>query len=198
MIDLSIVIVNWNTKRLLCDCIESIIEKTKINNYEIIVVDNASTDDSVGEVKQKFPDVKIIENNENVGFAKANNIGITMSKGEYICLSNTDIKLLNNALDRMYLFLKKNNNVGMVLPKLYDGNLEISRCCRNFPSLFNLFCEAVYIYKIFPFNVFLPGREKPYKFYKNLASVDTVPLCFTMIKHSAIQEVGLLDENYFF
>lgn len=197
-IDLSIVILNWNTKQLLLDCIESIITETKKCSYEIIVVDNASIDDSVSAVKDKYPNVKLIRNTKNEGFARGNNIGISQCRGRYICLSNTDIKVLDHALDRMYLFMQNHPRVGMVLPKLYDGQMRISLCCRDFPSLRNLLFEALFFDKLYPLNIIFKGRSKPPSFYRQTGNVDTVPLCFTMVKSKSIKNVGMLDERFFF
>ena len=112
MIDVSIIIVNWNTRKLLLECIKSIITQECRRSYEIIVVDNASNDDSVEAVKKQYPDIKVIVNKKNEGFARANNIGIKNCSGRYVLLSNTDIKVLDNAVDKMIEFMDANENIG--------------------------------------------------------------------------------------
>jgi GT2 family glycosyltransferase len=96
--DVSIVIVNWNVRDLLRDCITSIYEETEEISFEIIVVDNASSDGSVDMIKKEFPQIKLIKNKENVGFSKANNQAIKLSKGKYILMLNPDTVVLEGAI----------------------------------------------------------------------------------------------------
>lgn len=197
MTEISIIIVNWNTEKLLLDCIASIKRETKKRKLEIIVVDNASSDNSVKSVKNKYKDVIVIENTANVGFAKANNQGIAQSKGKYICLSNTDIIVLDNALERMFTFMENNPDAGAVLPKCLDNSLAIRRCCRRFPSLRYAFNQAFYLNKIFPKISFFNNEDLPESFYACTAQVDTVPCCFILVRRDALNQVGLLDERFF-
>jgi hypothetical protein len=198
MIDISIVIVNWNTADLLKNCISSIINETNNCTFEIIVVDNGSIDNSCLLIEKNFPTVKIIKNERNEGFARANNIGMKECKGEYICLSNTDIIVMDNALLRMKTYLDKNSDIGVLLPKCYDGEMNISLCCRDFPTVRNLICEALYFDRIFPNIQFLRGRSKDLSFHKKNRSVETIPLCFTLFRAQSIKSMGYLDENFFF
>src|SRR3989344_8809750 len=99
--DLSVIIVNWNTKKLLENCLASIFKFTEDVNFEVIVVDNGSEDDSPKLVKEKFPQVKLIPNKENLGFTKANNQGIKISKGKYILLLNSDTYLIENSFRKL-------------------------------------------------------------------------------------------------
>lgn len=197
MIDISIVIVNWNTKKLLLDCIESLKKETKECKIEIIVVDNASSDRSVEAIKKRFPDVYIIENHNNLGFARANNLGISLSKGKYICLSNTDIIALDNVIDRMYSYMEKNLDIGAMLPMCLDEELKIDQCCRRFPSLRLHMNEALYLDKFFPKIKFFQGRALPLSFYNSTGDVNSVPCCFIIVRRKAIDGVGLLDERFF-
>lgn len=197
-IDVSIIIVNWNTQQLLVDCIKSIKKKTQKIQYEIIVVDNASDDDSVATIERKYPEIKVIQNGKNEGFARANNIGITHSNGRYILLSNTDIKILDNVIDRMAQYMDTHHGIGGVLPRCIDGNKKLRRCCRDLPSLWNIFCEAFYLDKIFPdINIFR-GRALPESFYRLTGIAETMPCCFMMIPREVIEKVGNLDERFFF
>lgn len=197
MIDVSIVIVNWNTQKLLLDCIASLINETKLCNIEIIVVDNASSDNSIKAVREKYPDVHVIENNKNLGFAKANNIGIKKCKGKYICLSNTDIIVLDNALDRMFAYLEKHTDIGALLPVCLNKEMEIDQCCRRFPGLRLQINEALYLDKLLPKIKIFQGRALPLSFYHSTGDVDSVPCCFIMARGIAIDKVGLLDERFF-
>jgi len=135
-VDLSIIIVNWNVRDLLCDCLNSIYEKTLGITFEIIVVDNASSDGSVEMVRAEFPQVKLLANSENLGFARANNLALPSAEGEYIGLLNPDTVLLNNAFGIMIAKLKDESNIGIVGPKLLasDGKVQ-EPCARKLVTL---------------------------------------------------------------
>ena len=102
-VDASIIIVNWNTRQLLLDCIRSLLAETRKSRMEIIVVDNDSADGSCEAVEAQYPQVKIIRNPENLGFAKANNIGMQSGTGRYVCLVNSDIVALDGCLEDLQL-----------------------------------------------------------------------------------------------
>ena len=197
-VDISLIIINWNTKQLLVDCINSIKEQTKSTSYEIIVVDNASKDDSVAVVSSLFPEVKIIVNPENYGFSKANNIGINQSSGRYVCLVNSDIIVLDNAIDKLVAHADTNNAIGLIAPLTVDENNEIRENCRKFPNLWNLFCEAVYLYKFFPKSYYLHGRAIPRNHIRKIYRAENLSGCFLMARKEAVDKVGLLDERFYF
>ncbi len=198
MIDVSLIIVNWNTEKLLIECIESIIDQTKEASYEIIVVDNASSDNSVETLKKKFPFVTVIENEENLGFSKANNQGIRISKGRLVCLMNTDILVLENTIDKLVKEIDSNDSAGVIVPMTIDRNHNIRENVRNFPSLWNIFCETLFLHRIFKNSRLFHGRAIPTKYYKDLYEVESISGCFMMVKRNAMEEVGLLDEIFFF
>lgn len=120
----SIILVNYNTADLLLACINSIIEKTQEIEYEIIVVDNDSVDESVALVRSRFPIVKVIANGENVGFGRANNIGVATAKGEYLWFLNSDTILLNNAPKLLLDALKGHKGAGIAGGNLYDCDMK--------------------------------------------------------------------------
>lgn len=138
--DVSIIIVNYNTSQLLEDCINSIIEKTKDVDYEIVVVDNASSDGSATMLKSKFPLVKLIENSKNLGFGRANNIGAKYAYGEFLFLLNTDTLLINNSIKILLDFMRRNKSVGVCGGNLYHKDLTPNfSYVMNFPSLWGIF-----------------------------------------------------------
>ncbi len=198
MKDLSLLILNWNTRSLLLDCIESVIDRTAGIDYEIVVVDNASTDGSVAAVRERYPDIKVVVNEKNEGFARGNNIGMDYCSGKYICLSNTDILVLDNVLSRMFSYLEEHPAVAVLLPRCLDGESKLRRCCREFPSLRNQLCEALFLDKVPPQTGWLRGRALPDYYYERTRPVDTVPCCFTMVRREAMDQVGKLDEDFFF
>ncbi len=122
MVEVSIIIVNYNTKDLILQCIESIQKETKDIIYEIIIVDNNSKDGSCDSIKNKFSEVLLIESIENLGFGKANNLGVQHAKGEYVFLLNSDTILINNAIKILYNYMISIPEVGLCGANLYDAH----------------------------------------------------------------------------
>ncbi len=140
MIDLSITIVNYNTKDLLRQCIKSIYENTKSITFEIIVVDNASTDGSVDMLKKEFPDVKIIANKENLFFTRAHNQALRISNGRYLMILNSDTIILDSAFDKLVKFMDNNPQCGACGPKLLNPDTSLQRSSDRLPTfLYALF-----------------------------------------------------------
>jgi GT2 family glycosyltransferase len=140
--------VNYNTSKLLYECISSIIDKTKIINYEIIIVDNASSDDSVKLVKHFFPLVKIIASKENLGFGKGNNLGAEFANGKYLFLLNTDTLLINNAIKVLFDFMEEESsqNIAACGGNLFRKDLSPNYSYSlNFPSLYSIFIYRMHI-----------------------------------------------------
>ena len=136
--EVSIIIVNYNTIDLVIDCIESIYEKTKNISFEIIVVDNASIDNSVNLLTEKFPKVKLLALEQNIGFGKANNEGVKLAEGDTIFFLNSDTLLINDAISILCEYLKKHPQVGLCGGNLYTKNLKPNVSYSPFPSIF---CE---------------------------------------------------------
>ena len=128
-LDISIIIVNWNTKAILLDCLTSLTKQSISYTYEIIVVDNGSTDGSQAAVRDVFPEVTVVENDVNFGFARANNIGISQSHGRYICLVNSDVVVLEDCFQRLITFMEANPHIGISGPKTLAPDLSIQNTC---------------------------------------------------------------------
>jgi len=200
-VDLSIIIVTWNTKELTLNCIDSIYMNTpsKNFNFEIILVDNASEDETVEEVKTKFAEVRIIVNPENMGFAKANNIGIANAKSSVVLLLNSDTLVKNDAIYQVFEYLKKQgSDIAAVSCKLLnlDGSLQIN--CRQFYTLGNIVKRA--IAKI---AIVSPERIRwkwsiDYWKHDSIQSVEWVHMAFLMIRRPVFDQIGLLDERFYF
>ena len=197
MLDLSIIIVSWNAKKYLEKCIASIIGKTVKYQTEIIVVDNASTDGSVELVKGQFPKVKVICNDTNLGFAKANNIGIKQGTGKYICLINSDVEILQGCFDSMVSYMEKNPEIGILGPQILDSNGNIQRSCMGFPTLWNAFCRALFLDKLFPKSELFGSYLMTFQNQNTTQPVDIINGCFWMVKKKVLKQVGLLDERFF-
>lgn len=148
-VDLTISIVNWNGQEILKRCLHSIYEYADDVTLEIIVVDNASTDNSVSMIKKDFPEVIILQNKRNIGFGRANNLALSKSKGRYILVLNPDIILIQPCLKQMMNFLKKETTAGCIGCKLIniDGSIQESYF-RFFPTPWSQFKEAMMINRI--------------------------------------------------
>ena len=139
--DVSIVIVNYNTSALLKDSLLSTFEKTTGLLYEIIVVDNASSDDSVVMLRRDFPQIRLIESKENLGFGRANNVGAQVATGNYLFLLNTDTLLINNAIKILFDFMEEHQDVGACGGNLYKADMKPNfSYSLYFPTLFSIFC----------------------------------------------------------
>ena len=198
MIDISVIIVNWNTKALLIDCVESLYRTTKKSSIEIIVVDNASTDDSVNALRNTFPQVQIIVNSDNYGFAKANNIGIMKARGHFICLVNSDVKALDSVLDKMRNHMEIHPEIGALAPKIYSRAMSIQKCCREFPTVRNVFCEEFLLNSLFSSIAFFRGRDMLSCDYDSIMEVEALSGCFLMVRREVVNQVGALDTRFFF
>ena len=194
--DLSIIIVNWNTKDLLFQCLDSIYRYMPSCVFDVWVVDNASSDGSVEMVRSEFPSVKIIQNVKNMGFAVANNQAIRASQSEMVLLLNSDTRVLSSSLQCLFGFLKSRDDVGVVGPKLIYPNGSVQECYGSFPSIWSEIFNIHWLNSIFKpwgkvgriFNHKL-DRSQPFE-------VDRVSAACVMVKRVLIEQVGLLDERF--
>ena len=211
-VDLTISIVNYNTKNLLRGCLNSIYKiKGKIE-FEVIVVDNTSSDGSVELIEREFPRVKLIKNRQNLGFAKANNQAIKQSKGRYILLCNPDIVIKSNSLDKMIEFMETHRSVGALGCKILNPDKTIQTSNNSFPNLFTAFLHIFQLKKIVPSSRIrerigrrwrvLPGttlREyfRVYWDSNRVREVEWATGACLLVRKETVEEVGLLDENFF-
>jgi len=197
-VELSIVIVNFNTKEDIKNCIKSIFDSKQITNFEVWVVDNNSSDGSSELLEWEFPNVRLIKNNENAGFSKANNLALKQIESPFVLLLNPDTIVQDQVFDKTIEFLKANNDAGMVSCKLVKagGNLDLA-CRRSFPSAFDGFCRAVGLSRLFPHSRLFARYNLTYLPEDQMSEVDAVNGAFMMMKQEAIKKVGLLDEDYF-
>lgn len=197
-IDVSIVIVAWNTRQLMYDCLKSVYDVTKGIRFEVIYVDNASEDGSVEMVRKEFPQVKIIVNRENEGFVRANNRAIPISKGRYVFLLNSDTIVLDNAIAKLVDFADKHPKSGAVGCKVLNPDRTLQRSCSMFPSILNMFLSTTYLYKFFPRSRFFGREMMTWWDFDAMREVEVVCGCSSLVRREAIDQVGLMDEAYFF
>ena len=150
MIDVSIIIINYNTFQLTCNCIQSVFDKSQGFEYEIILVDNASSECEALLFLNKFPTINLIQSKENVGFAKGNNLGLKQAKGNYILLLNSDTELINNAVGICLNYLKLRPKVGVVSSKLIFPDGRVQSCAQKFVSIKILLFEFLRLQKLLP------------------------------------------------
>ena len=190
--DLSVIIVNWNTKDLLCQCLDSLFQKAEGIEMEIFVVDNGSIDGSVAAVRKKFPEVRLIESPVNQGFAKANNQALSVSKGRYLLLLNPDTQVKDEAIPPMLSFMNAHAEAGVVGAQLLNADGSKQNSIANFPSLATELLNKSLLRRLFPEK--FPGKEMD---YPAPVEVDSVIGACIMVRRKALEQVGLLDEEYF-
>jgi GT2 family glycosyltransferase len=197
MIELSIIVVNWNTCSILQQCLKSIYTQIRGVKFEVIVIDNASTDGSLEMLRYNFPDVTIIANDTNRGFARANNQGIRVSQGRYILLLNSDTIVLNHAIDKVVSFADAHMGAAVVGCRILNPDKTLQPTCFMFPSIVNMLLSATYLYKVFPRSKFF-GRERMSWWNRDdIREVDVVTGCFMLVRADAIEKVGMMDERFF-
>ncbi len=198
--DLSVIIVNYNTKELLKKCLSSVFASKTGYKLEVVVSDNGSKDGSVEMVRQEFsayakasadkPQVKLIENGANLGFSKGNNVALKQALGRYCLLLNSDTEIKSDTLDLSVKYLDQHPDVGIMGCKvlLPDGRLDLA-CRRKFPNPWNSFLRLFGLKKFSDYNISTPIDEE--------TEVDSVMGAYLMIRKAAMDKVGLLDEEYF-
>lgn len=199
MIDLSIIIVSYNTKDFLKNCLDSIYKTSKSFSFEIIVVDNASNDSSADLVSKEYKDVILIKNSQNLGFSKANNIGVKKSSGRYVLFLNSDTVIYENTLKYMLDFMDKNKNAGASTCKLIMPNGKIDDAShRGFPTPWSSFTHFSGLSKILGKTKLFGGYNLGYLDLTTVHKIDALAGAFMLVRRKAGEEVGFWDEDYFF
>lgn len=189
--DMSVILVCWNNKDYLEPCLNSLYNSDLRFRYDVVVVDNGSTDGSQGMLKDEFPEVKIIQNDHNVGLSRASNQAIKASNGRYVLLLNNDTIVNGPSLNRMVEFMNNNSNVGAVGGKLLNSDGSVQSCYYNLPSLREEFLVATRLGQVFWEGY--PGIIHD----DDLRSVGWMCSACLLLRRSALDKVGLLDEDYF-
>jgi len=196
MVDLSIVILNWNVRDLLRQCLTSVYATRSTLATQVIVVDNASSDDSVAMVRGEFPDVRLIVNAANRGYTGGNNDGIAAAAGRYVLVLNPDTQVVGDALSTLVAYAEAHPDVGLVAPQLLnpDGSVQPSR--RRFPTLTTALFESTWLQSIAPHGVlndyYMLDRSDD-----ETQPVDWAVGACLLVRREVVDQVGMLDEGFF-
>jgi hypothetical protein len=193
--DLSIVIVNWNTRDMLRDCLASIPRHAELKT-EVIVVDNASEDDSGAMVAAEFPEVRLVQNGANLGFATATNQGLRLARGRHLLLLNSDTLVLGDVLARSVRFMDEHPDVGMMGCKVLNEDGSTQMTCSLFPSFANLLLQTLGLNRM--------QRPRWLRRYQMLdwarddeREVEVISGCYLLARRATVEQIGLLDESFF-
>lgn len=195
--DVSVLIVSWNTRDLLVLCIESVFSSTRAVSLEVIVVDNASSDGSPEAVRQRFPEVNLLPNPDNRGFAAANNQGIHVARGRYVLLLNSDTILLERCLDKMVAFADAQPRAGAVGCRVLNPDRTVQPSCMTFPCLLNLAVLSMCLHRVLPRSRLFGRPQMTWWTYDEIREVEYIKGCFLLVRREAVKEVGLLDERFY-
>jgi N-acetylglucosaminyl-diphospho-decaprenol L-rhamnosyltransferase len=198
LLDLSIVIVNWNTRDLLRDCLTSVYASEGDFAFQVVVVDNCSQDGSISMVRDEFPLVHLIESEINGGYAYANNLGLRRLVARYYLLLNADTMLPPHALQEMLQFMDTHAEAGIAGPKLVmsNGSLDLA-CRRGFPTVENSCYKLFGLSRLFPKSRRFGAYNLTYLDPDETSEVDSVVGAFMMVRGEVVEEVGGLDEEFF-
>lgn len=195
--DLSIIIVSWNTLGLLRDCLESLFDSQPSADLEVFVVDNGSQDGSPDMVEARFPTVKLIRNTDNAGFAAANNQAIRLAAGRHVLLLNSDTLVHPGVIDASIAYLDNSPHVGVMGCRVLNGDGTVQATCSQFPTLANLILLTTGLFRVpglaFAQRYRMDGWQRD-----DERDVEVVSGCYMMVRGSALESVGLLDEDFFF
>jgi GT2 family glycosyltransferase len=192
--DLSIVIVNWNTRDLLRDCLQSVFAGLGGLEVEVFVVDNASEDGSPAMIRKEFPEVRLIQSPENVGFAGGNNLALRRVSGRHVLLLNTDTIVHGNVIPDCVAWLDRNPHVGVIGPRLLNSDGSLQPSSSAFPTLKNLTMQLIGVTRIARCdNYRMTGWDRSEE-----RSVDVVSGAAMFVRGKAMAETGLLDESFHF
>lgn len=195
---LSIIIVNYNVKYFLEQCLRSVLKASRNIETEIFVVDNNSSDGSIAYLTSLFPEVIFIANKDNPGFSKANNQAIELAKGEYILLLNPDTVVEEDTFSNVCRFMDEHPDAGALGVKMLDGDGNfLPESKRGFPSPWNSFCKMFGLSKLFPKSPFFAKYHLRYLDENQIHEVDVLAGAFMLLRKSVLDKTGLLDDTFF-
>lgn len=195
--DLSIIIINWNTRDMLRNCLHTVYANSPKSKFEVIVVDNASEDESQQMVSREFPMARLLCNPENLGFAAANNRAMKVAGGSYMLLLNSDTLVHGDVLEQSLVYMRDNSQMGAMGCRVLNADGSLQHSTSQFPTLLNLLLQTLGLDRV----SYIPFLQR-YRMLnwnrKTARSVDTVSGCFMLIRRECVEDIGLLDESFFF
>ncbi|MDD5172640.1 MAG: glycosyltransferase family 2 protein [Patescibacteria group bacterium] len=198
--ELSIIILNYNHKNLLKNCLKSLQEASIKSSYELIITDNGSNDQSqefLSQLKKGNSEIKVIFNSKNLGYSRANNQAIKLAQGKYILILNPDIIVFPQSIDKLKEFLQENSQVGVVGPQLLNPDKSIQYSCCRFPNLLTPLLRRTFL-GCRPWFKKELGHYLMFDFdHQQTREVDWLIGASLMIKKEVFEKVGLFDERYF-
>ncbi len=192
----TVVVISYNTGALLCECLQTVFDTAGDLPLQVLVVDNASADDSVELVRRRFPQVELLANSENRGFAAANNQAFARSAGEYIVLLNPDARLLPGSLERITAYMDQTPDCGICGGLLLNTDNTPAASARCFPRAWYKFCSMSGLSYHFPGSIFDRADYGSFAHDRNI-EVDWVPGTFTILRRSMLDRIGWFDERFF-
>jgi GT2 family glycosyltransferase len=195
---LSVIILNFNVRYFLEQCVLSVQKALEGIEGEIIIVDNNSSDDSCAMMHERFPQIKLLQNKENVGFPKGNNIGVAQARGEYICILNPDTVVAEDTFTKVLAFAKTKTNLGIVGCKLIDGTGNfLPESKRGIPTPWVAFTKIFGLYKVFPKNKWFNQYYAQHISENETGKVEILVGAFMVMQRNLYNEIGGFDENCF-
>jgi len=194
----SISIVTYNNDKVIKKCLQNIFKNTNKTDFELIIVDNKSSDNTVSIIEKDFKNIRLIKNNRNIGFGAAHNKAIKLGRGEYHLVINPDIIFTEDSIEKLLNFMEKNPDVGLISPKIILSNGSIQYLCRRLPSLFDFI-----IIRFMPKFIrnFFQARIDYYEMretgYNKITDVLFLTGAFMLIRSSVFDKIGVFDENFF-
>jgi GT2 family glycosyltransferase len=196
-VDVSVLVVNWNTCDLLRDCLRSVYAQSGAGDCEVIVIDNGSTDGSPEMVRREFGEVRLLASPENLGFAAANNLGISIATGRYILLLNSDTIVLDDAIEKTVAYADRHPDAAVVGCRILNPDLSLQHSCFMFPSVLNLLLFSTYLYQLFPNSRFFGREQMTWWQRDDDREVEVVTGCYMLVRKQAIDDVGPMDDQFF-
>ncbi|TDS56540.1 glycosyltransferase family 2 protein [Myroides indicus] len=195
---LSVIILNYNVRFFLEQCIKSVQKSLKNLEGEIIVVDNNSQDDSSAMMRELFPDIRYIQNQTNLGFPKGNNIGVSMAKGEYICILNPDTVVAEDTFEKALHFIQTRNDIGILGCKLIDGRGSfLPESKRGIPTVWRSMTKICGMHKLFPNSKYFNGYYASHLRNNQQGEVEVLVGAFMLMKKELYLDLGGFDEQFF-
>ena len=196
-LDLSIIIVNWNSAAFVRNCLSTLYEHTRTIRFEVIVIDNASHDGCGAMIERDFPAVRFIQSTENAGFARANNLGFKHSTGRNILFLNPDTEVTGGATERLVRFLDSTAEAGVAGARLLNSDRSVqTSCIQRYPTILNQVLDTDYLRDRFP-NWQIWGTRPLFDSPKEPAQVEVISGACQMLRREVFEQIGFYDESYF-